>query len=124
MRLTDHAMGWPAGYYLWCWENPHPDRAVERIEFIPRGPRFIVGRITTSDVDEYPFVREPTRPVRLVAKDGQNGVLDVDVDRGWRPIASCPTTTSGTSWGAAGGDVRVCVDRRAAVGHRRGPAGR
>ena len=51
-RLAEHAMGWPTGYYLWCWENPHPDRPVERIEFIPRGGRFLVAGITTSDVDE------------------------------------------------------------------------
>ncbi len=67
-------MGWSAGYYLWCWENPYPERAVERIEFIPRGARFIVAGVTTSDVDEHPFVRAPARPVRLVAKDGRNGV--------------------------------------------------
>jgi hypothetical protein len=65
-RLTEHAMGWPAGYYLWCWENPHPERSVERIEFIPHGTRFVVAGITTSDVDEHPFVREPARPVVLV----------------------------------------------------------
>jgi hypothetical protein len=70
-RLTEHARGGAAGYYLWCWENPHPDRAVERIEVIPRGPRFIVAGITTSDVDEHPFVRTPARPVRLVPKDGR-----------------------------------------------------
>src|SRR5215469_10993435 len=68
-RLVEHAMGWPAGYYLWCWENPDPERAVERIEVIPRGSRFVVAGITTSDVDEHPFVRAPARPVRLVAKD-------------------------------------------------------
>ena len=39
VRLVEHAMGWPAGYYLWCWENPHPERPVERIEFIPHGGR-------------------------------------------------------------------------------------
>ena len=81
-RLVEHAMGWPAGYFLWCWENPHQELAVERIEFIPRGSRFIVAGITTSDVDEHPFVRGPARPVRLVPKDGRSGVLDIDVDRG------------------------------------------
>jgi hypothetical protein len=25
IRLVEHAMGGPAGYYLWCWENPHPE---------------------------------------------------------------------------------------------------
>ncbi|HXO13293.1 MAG TPA: hypothetical protein VN871_13110, partial [Mycobacterium sp.] len=81
-RLVEQDMGWPVGYFLWCWENPHPQRPVERIEFIPRGTRFIVARITTSDVDEHPFVRSSARPVRLVAKDGRNGVLGIDVDRG------------------------------------------
>ena len=103
-RLTEHARGGSAGYYLWCWENPHPDRAVERIEFIPRGPRFIVAGITTSDVDEHPFVRTPARPVRLVAKDGRGGVLDVEVDRG---VATYPQPLPGeddrAGWGATEG---------------------
>ena len=103
-RLAEHDMGWPAGYFLWCWENPHPERPVERIEFIPRGPRFIVAGITTSDVDEHPFVRAPARPVRLVAKDGRNGVLDVDVDRG---VATYPQPLPGeddrAGWGATEG---------------------
>ena len=103
-RLTEHARGGSAGYYLWCWENPHPDRAVERIEFIPRGPRFIVAGVTTSDVDEHPFVRTPARPVRLVAKDGRGGVFDVTVDRG---VATYPQPLSGeddrAGWGATEG---------------------
>jgi hypothetical protein len=103
-RLAEHDMGWPAGYFLWCWENPHPDRPVERIEFIPRGTRFIVAGVTTSDVDEHPFVREPARPVRLVAKDGRKGVLDIDVDRG---VATYPQPLPGederVGWGAAEG---------------------
>src|SRR6185437_8398621 len=113
-----------AGYYLWCWENPHPDRAVERIEFIPRGPRFIVAGVTTSDLDEHPFVRTPARPVRLVPKDGladgglaggglagggaagggPGGALDVEVDRG---VASYPQPLPGeddrAGWGATDG---------------------
>ena len=103
-RLAEHGMGWPAGYYLWCWENPYPERAVERIEFVPRGPRFIVAGVTTSDVDEHPFVREAARPVRLVPKDGQGGVLDVVVDRG---VATYPQPLSGSDdwagWGATEG---------------------
>src|SRR5262249_12900279 len=79
-RLAEHDMGWPAGYYLWCWENPHPERAVERIEFIPRGTRFIIAGVTTSDVDEHPFVQTPARPVRLLAHDGLHRVLHHDID--------------------------------------------
>ena len=97
-------MGWPAGYYLWCWENPHPERRVERIEFIPRGRRFVVAGITISDVDEHPFVRAPARPVRLVAQDGRDGVLDIEVDRG---VATYPQPLPGeddrAGWGAAEG---------------------
>jgi len=57
LTLSDQHPDREIDWGLWCWENPHPERAVERIEFIPRGPRFIVAGITTSDVDEHPFVR-------------------------------------------------------------------
>ena len=103
-RLAEHNLGWPRGYYLWCWENPHPDRPVERVEVVPRGPRFIVAGITTSDADEHPFVRTPARPVRLVVIGEQDGVLDIDVDRG---VATYPQPLPGADdragWGATGG---------------------
>jgi len=103
-RLTEHTRGEAAGYYLWCWENPHPDRPVERIEFIPRGPRFVVAGVTTSDVDEHPFVREPSRPVRLITESGRQGVFDIEVDRG---VATYPQPLPGEDdrpgWGAAEG---------------------
>jgi hypothetical protein len=103
-RLCEHGMGGPAGYFLWCWENPHPRLPVERIEFIPRGGRFIIAGVTTSDVDEHPFVRAPARPVRLAAKDGRGGILDVKVDRG---VATYPQPLPGEDdrpgWGAAEG---------------------
>ena len=103
-RLAEHDRGGPAGYYLWCWENPHPERSLERIEFIPRGPRFIVAGITTSDLDEHPFVRTPARPVRLVASDGRTGVFDIEVDRG---VATYPQPLPGADdragWGATEG---------------------
>jgi len=105
VRLAEHAIGYPAGYYLWCWENPDPQRPVDRIEFIPRGGRFVVAGVTTSDVDEHPFVRTPARPVRLVAKDGRSGVLDVEVDRG---VATYPQPLPGeddrAGWGATEGE--------------------
>jgi hypothetical protein len=104
VRLAEHGNGWPAAYLLWCWENPQPQQAVERIEFVPRGPRFIVAGITTSDVDEHPFVRSPARPVRLVPGDGKDSVLDVDVDRG---VATYPQPLAGdddrAGWGATAG---------------------
>jgi hypothetical protein len=123
-RLTEHDRGAPAGYYLWCWENPHPEQAVERIEFIPRGPRFIVAGITTSDIDEHPFVRGPARPVLLVAKDGRNGVLGIDIDRG---VATYPQPLPGKDdrpgWGATEGTsayASVAALPSATVAVRRG----
>ncbi|MGH3420455.1 MAG: hypothetical protein ACRDOD_12820, partial [Streptosporangiaceae bacterium] len=103
-RLAEHAMGWPTGYYLWCWENPYPERPVEQLEFIPRGGPFVVAGITTSNLDEYPFVRAPARPVRLVPKDEREGVLNVEVDRG---VATYPQPLPGeddrAGWGATEG---------------------
>jgi hypothetical protein len=123
-RLAEHGLGWPAGYYLWCWENPHPERHIEHIEFIPHGPRFIVAGITTSDLDEHPFVRTPARPVRIVAKDDGNGVFDLDVDRG---VATYPQPLPGeddrAGWGAAEGEsayASVAALPSASVTIRRG----
>jgi hypothetical protein len=85
-------------------KTPYPERPVEQLELIPRGGPFVVAGITTSNLDEYPFVRAPARPVRLVANDGRNGVFDVDVDRG---VATYPQPLPGAddraSWGAAEG---------------------
>ena len=39
-------------------ENPTPDAAIESIEIVPSGPRFIVAAITLGQLDEYPFVKQ------------------------------------------------------------------
>jgi hypothetical protein len=105
-RLVEQFLGWPKGLFLWCWENPYPERPVERIELIPRGGRFVVAGITTSDLDEHPFVRTPSRTVRLVPNDGLrlDAPLEVEVDRG---AATYPHPLPGeddrAGWGAADG---------------------
>jgi hypothetical protein len=68
-------------YYLWCWENPHPDLPLDAIELVPRGQSFAVGAITLSHADEHPFVRRPRRPV-VISLDGDHSDLEVGVDRG------------------------------------------
>ena len=97
-RLAEHSWAGPQGLFLWCWENPYPDRPVERIELIPRGGRFIVAGITTSDVDEHPFVQTPSRPVRLVA-EGRAAPGCPSTSRwtgGWPAIRiRCPARTTG-----------------------------
>ena len=85
-RLAEHGRGWARSFYLWCWKNPEPDVVVQRIELIPRDLPFLVAGITLGQAEEHPFVRTPSRPVRLVVTDpdlaGRDDVLDVVVDRG------------------------------------------
>ncbi|MEQ4208573.1 CehA/McbA family metallohydrolase [Actinopolymorpha sp. B9G3] len=85
-RLTEHHKGWVKAYWLWCWENPHPEKTIERIELIPRGPAFLVAALTLSQADEHPFVNGPARPVRLEVTDpdlaARDDVLSIEVDRG------------------------------------------
>ena len=73
-------------YHLWVWENPEPDRAIESIEVIPGGPRFIIAAITLGHVDEDPFARDGARPARIVLTDPGEAMapfdLEVEVDRG------------------------------------------
>lgn len=71
----------PKHWYLWVWENPTPDATVESIEIVPRGPRFAIGAVTTSDFDEYPFNRQARRGVIIELK-GPKGPVEVAVDRG------------------------------------------
>ena len=73
-------------FYLWSWDNPHPDRTIEAVELVPKGPPFMVAAITLRHADECPFTREARRPVKVVLKDAERAArpfdLDVKVDRG------------------------------------------
>ena len=85
-RQTEGGLPPPARYYLWAWANPHPDRTIESLEIVPRGPRFVVAAVTLGHVDEHPFTREGRRPARIVLTDPKDAQkpfdLDVEVDRG------------------------------------------
>ena len=85
-RQMESAQASARSYYLWAWENPEPERAVESLEIIPSGPRFIVAAITLGHLDEHPFSRQGRRPVRIVLTDPADAQrdfdLDVEVDRG------------------------------------------
>ena len=87
-RQTESVQAQPAWYWLWAWSNPTPDRVIESIEFVPRGPRFIVAGVTLGHVDEHPFSRDARRPVRVSLKDAERAEkpfdLDVTIDRGER----------------------------------------
>lgn len=135
-RLTEHYRGSASAYYLWCWDNPHPDKAIERVEFIPRGPSFAVAGITLGHLDEHPFVRTPARPVRLVRTDTATAtghtdaettpagsdaekpdVLTLEVDRGVATYPQpLPTDDDRPGWGAAeASDAALAYAQIAAV---------
>ena len=85
-RQTEVSRGTARGYYLWVWENPHPDREVESLEIVPSGPHFIVAGVTLSHLDEHPLVRQGKREARLILTNPEDAEkpfdLDVEVDRG------------------------------------------
>ena len=87
-RQTEVVQAQPAWYWLWAWRNPTPDRVIDSVEFVPRGPRFIVAGVTLGHVDEHPFSRAARRPVRVDLKDSEQAEkpfdLDVTIDRGER----------------------------------------
>ena len=38
-RQTESTQGWAHEYYLWAWENPHPELALDAIELVPGASR-------------------------------------------------------------------------------------
>lgn len=90
-RQTEVEQANPRDYILWSWENPQPEQAIEALEIVPRGPRFIVAAITLGYLDEHPFNRTGARPVKIVLPQSEDGArpfdLTVAVDRG---IATYP----------------------------------
>ena len=87
-RQTEVVQAQPEWYWLFAWRNPNPERVIESIEIVPRGPRFIVAGVTIGHVDEHPFSRKARRPVRIDLKDADQAEkpfdLDVTIDRGER----------------------------------------
>ncbi len=81
VRQCESFQAFAVEYYLWSWENPHPDQPLAWIEVAPRGQPFIVGAITLSTANEHPFVRVPRQPV-VITMDGDQAGLAVEVDRG------------------------------------------
>ena len=85
-RQTEVTGDYSRGYFLWAWRNPYPDREIESLEVIPKGPRFIIAGLTISQANEHPFVRQGKREARLTLTDPEDAEkpfdLRVDVDRG------------------------------------------
>ncbi|MDA1192544.1 MAG: CehA/McbA family metallohydrolase, partial [Candidatus Poribacteria bacterium] len=85
-RQTEVYQGGPRWFYLWAWTNPHPDRAISSIVIHPKGPKFYIGGITLSSLEEYPFNRTAKRDVKIVLMKDEDATkpfnLEVEVDRG------------------------------------------
>ncbi|HTE17392.1 MAG TPA: hypothetical protein VK689_03295, partial [Armatimonadota bacterium] len=85
-RQTEATQAWPKGYYLWDWENPHPDRELAAVELRGAGRTFVVAAITLGHLDEEPLCREAATEVLIYlpqAGDAEKPfALEVEVDRG------------------------------------------
>ncbi|MCS6862464.1 MAG: hypothetical protein NZT92_19350, partial [Abditibacteriales bacterium] len=85
-RQTEVIQAWPRQYFLWAWENPHPERVMESVTIEPADRKFLVAAITLGHVEEHPFVRTGSREVVITlpqAEDAQKPFkLEVEVDRG------------------------------------------
>ena len=85
-RQTEASQGTPSGYYLWAWENPRPEDIIESIEIEPGDRNFLVAAITLGHLDEFPFVRQGRREVKISLHRNEDAGkpfdLEVEVDRG------------------------------------------
>jgi hypothetical protein len=85
-RQTEANQAWPRHFYLWAWKNPHPDRSLASVTIEPAGPRYVVGAITLSQLEEEPFSRSAAREVIITLPREEDATkrfgLEVEVDRG------------------------------------------
>jgi hypothetical protein len=86
LRQTEALQGWPRAYYLWAWENPRPDQALESLKILPEGPTFLIAALTLSHLEEEPFCRAVKREVKIILPRPEDAAqpfnLEVEVDRG------------------------------------------
>jgi len=85
-RQAEAIQAWPRQYFLWAWENPHPERVIESVTIEPADRKFLVAAITLGHADEHPFVRTGSREVVITLPQAEDAdkpfKLEVEVDRG------------------------------------------
>ena len=85
-RQSEAMQAFPDDYYLWAWENPHPEKTIESVTIQPTGRKFFVAAITLSHLEEFPFFRTGKQEVKITlpqpADADQPFDLEVEVDRG------------------------------------------
>jgi hypothetical protein len=86
LRQTEALAGHPRSYYLWAWQNPHPEKPIQAIRIEPGDRKFLIAAITLGQAEEYPFVRTGRVPVKITLRREEDArqpfALQVDVDRG------------------------------------------
>jgi len=89
-RQTEASVAYPE-YYLWAWQNLHPERVVRSILLEGAKRKFAVAGITLGFLDENPFVRSARQEVKITLPAPEDAAkpfsLSVEVDRG---VASYP----------------------------------
>jgi hypothetical protein len=85
-RQMEAYSAWPERFFLWAWENPHPEQELTCLSIEPQGRAFLIGGVTLSSLAEDPFGREPRRPVKITFANAEQADqpfdLSVEVDRG------------------------------------------
>ncbi len=86
LRQTEALAGNPHSYYLWAWQNPHPEKPIQAIRIEPGDRKFLIAAITLGQAEEYPFVRTGRVPVQITLTREEEAQkpfsLQVEVDRG------------------------------------------
>ncbi len=65
--------------WLWAWENPYPEKFIERLRFEPASGAVVISAISVGDVAELPLRWQPRRKARLVLAEGE--IFRPDLDR-------------------------------------------
>ena len=95
-RQTEVSQGRPTSYFLWAWQNPHPDRPLDSLVIEPNDRRFIVAAVTLGHVAEDPLAEPDKRVVHITLPQPEDAArpfgplpydppapsLQVEVDRG------------------------------------------
>ncbi|MBZ0286017.1 MAG: hypothetical protein K8I30_00275, partial [Anaerolineae bacterium] len=81
-RQTEVVYAHRNAYYLWAWRNPQAEKTIATLTLEPGTHKFLVAAVTLGQVDEEPFYRQGSRPIKITLTDDRISSLDVEVDRG------------------------------------------
>lgn len=97
LRQTESAFPGDVSWTLYPWQNPRPEAVIASIVVVPRGPRFALGAITLSRLEEHPIRAEGARDVVVTLDDAP----EVGAVFGGALVTDAATVA----------DLRVSVDR-------------